>query len=70
MMDSLNIKPNKLSGMFLISDFVTIINIRLKNQKNTMFANVASQRQEKTRVFNEDVVLLFSMNNVFALSTK
>ena len=66
----LHIKPNKLSGMFLISDFVTIINVRLKNQKNTMFANVASQRQEKTRVFNEDVVLLFSMNNVFALSTK
>ena len=56
--------------MFLISDFATIINIRLKNQKNTMFANVASQRQEKTRVFNEEVVLLFSMNNVFALSTK
>ena len=66
----LHIKSNKLSGMFLISDLVTIINIRLKNQKNTMFANVASQRQEKTRVFNEDVVLLFSMNNVFALSTK
>ena len=35
-----------------------------------MFANVASQRQEKMRVFNEDVVLLFSLNNVFALSTK
>ena len=57
--------------MFLISDFVTIINIRrIKNQKNTMFANVASQRQEKMRVFNKDVVLLFSLNNVFAFSTK
>ena len=35
-----------------------------------MFANVASQRQKKMRVFNEDVVLLFSLNNLFALSTK
>ena len=46
-----------MSAMFFISDFVTIINItRIKTQKNTMFAKVVN--------------LLFSLNNVFAFTTK
>ena len=57
--------------MFLISDFVIIVNSRIvKHQKKSMFANVASQRQEKNATLQRGCRFVIFFDNVFAFSTK